>query len=74
MNLARRPWVRVDRDRCIGSGLCAITAPAVFDQADDGLVVLLPGEPPEDTDQDLDQAVGEAVRRCPSGALTLRDG
>ncbi|MER7620209.1 ferredoxin [Streptomyces sp. NPDC126503] len=48
--------VRVDRERCVGSGMCALTAPTVFDQDDDeGLVLLLtppphagtvPGRPP----------------------------
>ena len=38
--------VHVDRHKCIGSGQCASTAPAVFDQdAADGMVVLLAAEP-----------------------------
>ncbi|MGW6555166.1 ferredoxin, partial [Streptomyces sp. NPDC055051] len=36
----------VDRERCIGAGMCAMTAPDVFDQdPDDGLVLLLEAEP-----------------------------
>ncbi|MFD4832937.1 ferredoxin [Streptomyces uncialis] len=32
----------VDRQRCVGAGMCALTAPAVFDQdEEEGLVVLL---------------------------------
>lgn len=27
-----------DRDKCIGAGQCAMAAPAVFDQDDDGVV------------------------------------
>ncbi|PXY20521.1 ferredoxin [Prauserella coralliicola] len=47
--------------------MCALTAPEVFDQDDDGLVVTLTDEPgPESTD-----AVKEAVQLCPSGALRL---
>ncbi|NUT46430.1 MAG: ferredoxin, partial [Saccharothrix sp.] len=34
--------VEVDQDRCAGSGMCALTDPAVFDQDEvDGTVVLL---------------------------------
>jgi ferredoxin len=64
-----RPVVRIDRDICIGAGLCVLAAPEVFDQADDGLVVMIVDDPGEDADD----AVREAVRRCPSGALSLRE-
>lgn len=41
--------VTVDASVCIGAGMCALTAPAVFDQdEDDGTVVLLDGTPPPD--------------------------
>lgn len=56
-----------DRDVCIGAGLCVLTAPAVFDQDDDGLVVLLRADP-EGPDA---AAAREAVANCPSGALRL---
>ena len=65
----QQPHVRVDRDVCIGAGLCLLAAPEVFDQGDDGLVLLLGTEPPDPTDP----AVREAVRCCPSGALTMQD-
>jgi ferredoxin len=60
--------VAADRDVCIGSGMCLLTAPAVFDQDDDeGLVVLLAADvPAEDAD-----AARQAVALCPSGALRL---
>jgi ferredoxin len=60
--------VAADRDVCIGSGMCLLTAPAVFDQDDDeGLVVLLSADvPAEDAD-----AARQAVALCPSGALRL---
>ncbi|RDI43664.1 ferredoxin [Nocardia mexicana] len=60
--------IRVDRERCIGAGMCVMTAPAVFDQSDeDGRVLLLNSTPAHD----LEPAVGEAVQVCPSGAITL---
>ena len=39
--------VSVDASRCCGAGLCALTAPAVFDQSEhDGTVLLLEPDPP----------------------------
>ena len=61
--------VAADRAVCIGSGNCVFTAPDVFDQDEDGLVVLLTAlVPPSDAD-----AVRAAVAHCPSGALRLQD-
>ncbi|MBU3060976.1 ferredoxin [Nocardia sp. NEAU-G5] len=57
--------LRVDRERCIGAGMCALTAPTAFDQDDaDGRVLLL------DTAADP-EGIREAARLCPSGALTI---
>ncbi len=58
-----------DTDVCIGSGNCVLTDPDVFDQDDDGLVELLDPEP----DAAHRESVEIAVRRCPSGALSLTD-
>jgi len=35
--------VVADRDICIGAGMCVMTTDAVFDQDDEGIVVVLPG-------------------------------
>jgi ferredoxin len=59
--------VHADRDVCIGAGMCVLTAGAVFDQDDDGIVVLLDEHPSDEA------AVREAVANCPSGALSLDD-
>ena len=58
----------VDRAICIGSGQCVVRAPTVFDQDDDeGLAVVLEASPgPE-----LQAAVIEAVKGCPSGAISV---
>jgi len=58
-----------DRDLCIGAGMCVMTADSVFDQDDDGLVVLLT----EDPDGADAAAARTAVALCPSGALRVRD-
>ena len=60
--------VVVDRERCRGAGMCALTAPAVFDQSDDdGTVVVLVDEPPPE----LEAAVERAVGLCPNGVIRL---
>ncbi|MFI6578906.1 ferredoxin [Nocardiopsis sp. NPDC050513] len=58
----------VDRGVCIGSGMCALTAPGLFDQdTEDGLVVVH-GDP---DGEDAAAALARAVDACPSGAITL---
>jgi ferredoxin len=59
--------LHADRDACIGSGLCVYADDAVFDQDDDGVVVLLADEPADGG------AVRRAVATCPSGALRLEE-
>jgi ferredoxin len=60
--------IAVDEERCIGSGQCVLTEPDVFDQSEeDGTVVLLTEQP----DTDREQTVRDAVRLCPSQALSL---
>jgi ferredoxin len=62
--------VRVDEDRCIGAGLCALTAPDVFDQRDDdGVVRLLVDSPPPDAHE----AVREAEVRCPALVISIEE-
>ncbi|WP_137990781.1 ferredoxin [Streptomyces vilmorinianum] len=62
--------VHVDRDRCLGAGMCALTAPQVFDQdEDEGLVVLLDARPP----QERHAAVRVAAGVCPAVAITLTE-
>ena len=61
--------VHADRDVCISAGNCVMAADAVFDQDDDGIVVVLVDEVPEG-EQDH---VREALRLCPSQALRVAD-
>jgi ferredoxin len=61
----------VDRERCIGAGMCTLTAPEVFDQdTEDGRVVLLDLTPAPE----WEPAVREAAEVCPSGAITIVSG
>lgn len=61
--------LRVAADRCVGSGMCVLTAPGVFDQGDDGVVVLLDADP---VGEDRAAAL-EAVTRCPAGVIAASE-
>jgi len=61
--------IRADRDVCISAGNCVMAAGAVFDQDDDGIVVLLVDEVPEGEEAHA----REAVKLCPSEALRITD-
>jgi ferredoxin len=55
----------LDREICIGSGNCVRVVERVFDQDDDGRVMLVPGIEVDRDDDDVDLAVAG----CPVGAL-----
>jgi ferredoxin len=59
--------ITIDRDACIGSGLCTVYAAATFTQDDHAKAVAL--EPPGDDDD----AIRTAVEACPTRALQLAD-
>lgn len=59
--------VITERDRCVGSGQCALLSPQVFDQDDDGLVVVLVEEPAES----LRSGVAQAADLCPSRSIRV---
>jgi ferredoxin len=59
--------IGADRDVCISAGNCVMSAPEVFDQDDDGIVVLLTDPVPE---SEHDRA-REAVKLCPATALRV---
>lgn len=57
--------IDADRDACISAGNCVMVADAVFDQDDDGVVVLLADEVPVGEEE----RAREAVKLCPAAAL-----
>ncbi len=57
-----------DRDVCTGAGMCALTAPELFDQDEDLGLVVVRSEHVEGPQLD---AARKAVGLCPSGALSL---
>ncbi|MEO3814009.1 ferredoxin [Sphaerisporangium sp. B11E5] len=62
-------WVRADRDRCVSGGRCMAATSEVFDQDDDGLVVLLTPTPAPDQEE----LVRRAAHNCPARAITIRE-
>lgn len=61
--------ISADRDVCISAGNCVMVASAVFDQDDDGIVVVLVDDVPDGEEEHA----REAVRLCPSQALRITD-
>ena len=59
--------VVVDPSACVGAGQCALVAPDVFDQDDDGTVRVLESDP---RGADLDAAI-KAARLCPARAIAI---
>ncbi|MET7990812.1 ferredoxin [Amycolatopsis sp. NPDC005232] len=62
--------VSIQRERCVTSGRCVVTAPEVFGHNDDGIVTLLDEAPAPDRHA----AVREAAYLCPSLAIELHGG
>ncbi|MCH0539358.1 ferredoxin [Streptomyces sp. MUM 203J] len=61
--------ISIDSDTCIGAGQCALTAPDVFTQDDDGFGTVLPGR----EDGGGNPLAREASRSCPVQAITVTD-
>ena len=60
--------VEADRDVCIGAGNCVMTLAAVFDQDDEGLVVVTQPNP-DGVDPEL---LDRAAVMCPAAAITVK--
>jgi ferredoxin len=65
----REPHVKivVDYDKCNSNAVCMGIAPEVFEVRDDNFLYLLQEEPPEA----LRPKMEEAVRMCPTGAISI---
>jgi ferredoxin len=62
--------VSVERERCVGTGSCVLTEPAVFDQDQgDGRVIVLDPLP----GAELRGSVVEAANLCPNAAIRFED-
>ncbi|WP_431331414.1 ferredoxin [Streptomyces sp. IPPR8] len=61
--------IHIDEDTCIGAGQCALTAPEVFTQDDDGYSTVRPGK----EDGGGSALVREAASACPVGAVRVTE-
>ena len=65
----RKFKVIVDEEKCIGAGQCVRIAAEVFDQREDGIVILLDATPPPA----LHAAARKAADLCPALAITIEE-
>lgn len=62
--------VRINRQLCASSGMCAATSFVLFDQdPDTGLGVVKVTEPPKD----MEDVAREAAALCPTSAITIEE-
>ena len=61
--------VVVDYDRCASNAVCMSLLPQIFEVRDDGYLYVLDEHPPESLREQLE----EAVRSCPTQAISLVD-
>jgi ferredoxin len=61
--------VYVDRDKCVASGTCTLSAPGIFEQDEDGVAVVVMESP----SADQVTAALSAARACPAEAIWLED-
>jgi ferredoxin len=59
----------IDASKCITAGTCVMTAPDLFDQDDEGVVVVLDPLP---DDSRIAQA-RKAANACPAGVIRIED-
>ena len=61
--------IRIDREKCMGSGNCSFWAPNTFDLDDDGKSIVT------DAEGDPEDKVVLAAQGCPTQAISVwRDG
>jgi ferredoxin len=61
--------VVVDFDKCESNAVCMGIAPDVFEVRDDNFLYVLDEHPPEERRSDIE----EAVRFCPTGAISIEE-
>jgi len=61
--------VTIDAEVCIASGACVLACPEVFQQDDEGLVMLVQDEP----GTELHEAVLEAMAACPAAVIQVEE-
>ena len=59
---------KVDKNKCIGCGLCASVCPKVFEMDADGLAIAIPEPVPAQSTEEAQ----DACDSCPVEAITLK--
>ncbi|MGB2987103.1 MAG: ferredoxin [Phycisphaerae bacterium] len=59
--------VSIDRDECIGDGLCAEEAPGTFELDDDAKAIVLEGS------TDEEEKILDAARACPVDCIIVEN-
>jgi ferredoxin len=57
--------IRIDREKCMGSGNCSFWAPGTFDLDDEGIATVI------DPEGDGDEKVVLAAQGCPTQAIAV---
>ena len=66
----KEDWeVRVDKDLCIGAGVCTAIAAQSFELDEEGKAVILKG-----IDQDDKDTILDAAKACPVAAIMIKQG
>lgn len=60
---------RVDRDACIGCGLCVEICPEVFEMDDEQIAIVIESPIPEDVENEA----MDAEEQCPTSAISIED-
>jgi ferredoxin len=61
--------IRIDREKCMGSGNCSFWAPSTFDLDDEGIAIVVNAE------GDPEEKIVLAAQGCPTQAIqVLREG
>ncbi|NLC67109.1 MAG: ferredoxin [Clostridium sp.] len=60
---------KVDRDACIGCGLCAEICPEVFEMDDEQIAIVIENPVPLDAE---DEAL-DAEEQCPTDAISIEN-
>lgn len=68
--VTKEDWeVFVDKDLCIGAGVCTAIAANTFELDDEGKAVILKG-----INEDSKDAIMDSARACPVAAIIIKQG